>query len=182
MTPRDPYRRLDEASRLRAELHRVTALAERAIAERDAAVDALRAQDGGPSEAELRAARLASDLANVRRNRDAEIARARAEERAAGLAALAAVQDDLQRSLDANPDRDSGWYVGHQAILARVRAAIRSAGGVELGAVGEAFDPTVHEAVGLGPGPSGTVVSVERPGLALDDGKLVRPAQVRVAA
>jgi molecular chaperone GrpE len=187
MTHWDPYRRppADEAYELRRALVETRRIAEQALTERDAALHALReaaaAPVEAPSDAELRASRLAADLANVRRNRDDEIARARAEERANGLSALASVQDDLQRSLDANPDRDSAWYRGHEAILARVRAAIRAAGGVEVGRVGERFDPTVHDAVGIGPGPSGTIVSVERPGLVLDDGKLVRAAQVRVA-
>ena len=124
--------------------------------------------------------RLAADLANVRRNRDDQIALARAEERVAGARRLAEVYDDLVRSLDNNPDRESPWYQGHVAILDKVRRMLDDAGATEVGVIDEPFDPEVHEAIGTAPGAEGNVVAVARPGFLLDDGTLVRPAQVLV--
>lgn len=124
--------------------------------------------------------RLSADLANVRRNRDEQIALARAEERVAGVRRLAEIYDDLAGSLANNPDRDSVWYRGHQAILGKVRRSLEDAGATGFGEAGEPFDPTLHEAIGIVPGPRGEVVTVVRPGFLLDDGTLVRPAQVVV--
>jgi molecular chaperone GrpE len=189
----DPYRPAvapsqDRWARALAETRRVAeqALAERdlAVRARDEALRALREREVRPPEPEPddRAARLAADLANVRRNRDEQIARARAEERAAGVSALAAVHDDLVRAMEANPDRRSAWFQGHQLIVDGVRSRIRELGAAEVGAVGDPFDPTVHEAIGTAPGPAGVVVAVDRVGFRLEDGTLVRPAQVRVGA
>ena len=52
---------------------------------------------------------------------------------------------------------------------------------LEVGAVGENFDPGVHEFVGYSAGPSGTVVSVIRRGYKLGD-ILLRPAMVIVGS
>ena len=123
---------------------------------------------------------LLADLANVRRQRDLEIERARATERGEGLARLSDVIDDLERAIASHPDPDSPWVHGSVAILGRVRHALERAGGVRFGRFGDPFDPTLHEAVGVAPGIPDTVVSVERTGVRLDDGTLVRPAAVVV--
>lgn len=157
-----------EAERLRREL-------DLARAELEATRAAAPRPDG-------RVEALLADLANVRRQRDAEIDRARAAERVAGVARLGEVLDDLARAVAAQPDRSSAWYQGHVAILGRVRSLLRQAGAREVGCAGEPFDPHLHEAVGTAAGPPGAVIRVERVGLQLDDGTLVRPALVTVAA
>lgn len=189
---------------------RETARRERdaALRERDAALrareealrereEALRAKEEAPrvreeapraespkraEESDSRLLELAADLANVRRNRDEAVARARSEERAAAVRALASVGDDLERSLAANSDRSSPWYQGHAAILSRLQQTIRSLGAKPIGAVGDRFDPHVHEAVGTGEGEPGCVVSVEQVGFTLEDGTLARPAVVKIAS
>jgi molecular chaperone GrpE (heat shock protein) len=188
-----PYRRgvpreTHEVRRVMTEMRQLAeqALRERELAlqQRDAALlelDKVR-QERDPEPADPRLQQLAADLANVRRLRDEHIARARTEEKIAGLQALARVYDDLLYSLQSNPDRESPWYQGHRAILANVRQTLRSAGAVEVGQAGERFDPRLHEAIGLAEGPPGTVVAVDRPGWQLEDGTLIRPAQVRAAA
>lgn len=129
-----------------------------------------------------RVARLVADLANVRRHRDEAIERARREEKVAGLLALAEVQDDLERSLAAMPERRGPWFDGHEAIRSKVRSMIHRAGARPVGVAGELFDPRIHEAVGVVPGEDGRVAEVEQVGFQLDDGTLVRPARVRVGA
>ncbi len=123
---------------------------------------------------------LLADLANVRRQRDAEIERAREEERGKALGALADVADDLERALGLHPDPGSPWVQGTVAVLGRVRRQLEQAGGVRFGRFGDPFDPELHEAVGLAHGVPDTVVGVQRSGLRHADGTLVRPAQVVV--
>ncbi|MEQ1501036.1 MAG: nucleotide exchange factor GrpE [Myxococcota bacterium] len=134
-----------------------------------------------PTAADDRVTRLTADLANVRRVRDEQIARARSEERAAGVLALASVRDDLERALDTNPDRGGPWDQGLRAILASLDAALRRAGASAVGEPGDPFDARIHEAVSTGPGPEGTLIAVHQRGYRLDDGTLVRPARVAVA-
>lgn len=159
----------------------------RALEDTRRALDLARAEldarvEPAPAPPDPRIETLLADLANVRRQRDAEIERARAAERIDGVARLGEVLDDLARAVAAAPDRDSPWYQGHVAILGRTRSLLRQAGAREFGRSGEPFDPAVHEAVGTAPGVPGAVVSVARVGLRLDDGTLVRPARVIVAA
>lgn len=172
----------EQREALRREREEALRQRDEALRDRDAALSQPRLVElPTPTDAEARLTRLAADLANVRRVRDEQIERARLDERILGLLRLAEVHDDLVRALESNPDREGPWYQGHQAILANVRNAMRSAGAVEIGQPGERFDPNVHEAVGFGQGEPGTVTSVERSGWRLQEGPLVRPAQVRVA-
>lgn len=173
----------DEALRMRA-----TALHERdeALRERDALARQRTevpkdSRSSDPAEGDARLTALIADIANVRRLRDELIARARAEERSNGARALASVYDDLSRSLSANPDRDSPWYQGHKAILAKLLRTLEGMGVTSVGAVGDRFDPALHEAIGTGEGEPGTIAEVILPGFVLDDGTLVRPAVVRIA-
>jgi molecular chaperone GrpE len=131
------------------------------------------------AEPDDRVARLSADLANVRRHRDEEIERARREGQAEGLVALADAADDLRRALEAAP-ADGPWFEGLSRLLERVRGRLAGAGAVEIGAVGEPFDPARHEAIGLGAGEPDTVVHVGRTGLVAPDGTLLRPASVVV--
>jgi molecular chaperone GrpE len=129
--------------------------------------------------AERDVVRLQADLANVRRHRDEAVARARVEARAESLGVAADVADDLRRALEVAPD--GPWRSGLERLLDRVRHRLEGAGARELGAPGERFDPSVHEAIGTADGVPGTVVGVAETGLSLDDGTLLRPARVVVA-
>lgn len=174
----------DEALAARRELEETRGALESTSAALHEALEAraerVQPREPEPAPEDGRVARLAADLANVRRHRDEAIGAARRGEKVEGLRALAEVYDDLQRSLDANPDHQSPWYAGHASILGKVRALLRQGGATAIGAEGEPFDPRVHEAVGTVAGPADRVVRVDQPGFQLDDGTLVRPARVRV--
>ena len=176
-----------------ATLRRRVALLEERLAERSARVqaldrrvaelvDALEAQDCGPDD--RRVAELTADLANLRRRQAEAEALAVRRERTVRLSGLAQVIDALRLSLAANPDRQSAWYQGHASILETARAAVREAGADLVGAVGEPFDPRLHEAVATAPsqalGPD-RVLDVAEVGVLLDDGTLARPARVVVS-
>lgn len=133
-----------------------------------------------PVEESARIRELLADLANVRRQRDAEVERVRLAERAELLGHLADVTDDLERALASHPDPASPWVAGTVALLGRVRHQLERAGGVRFGRFGDPFDPVLHEAVGTAQGAPDTVVAVQRSGVRLEDGTVVRPAAVLV--
>jgi len=159
-------------------------------AERDAAAAAL-----GRAEAQLdelkqevpdqsRVQRLAADLANVRRREKETIEAGIRNEKSRLLAAMAGVRDSLQRAVAMSPDPASPWHTGLVGTLSQVDAIFKREGARLVGEVGERFDPSVHEAIALAPHPegvSGVIVEVHRPGVVLEEGGLVRAAQVVVS-
>lgn len=73
---------------------------------------------------------------------------------------------------------------GFQAIAKQLESAFASLGLESLGAVGEPFDPNLHEAYGQDPAQSqeqdDTITAVLESGYKLGD-RVIRPAKVRVA-
>ena len=93
---------------------------------------------------------------------------------------LARVTDDLHRIRATRPDDED---LAH--IDTRVREVLHDAGAVTLRPqFGDPFDPRVHQAAGSAPTHDGdldrTVAEVRREGLAIEGGKLLRPADVVV--
>ena len=93
---------------------------------------------------------------------------------------LARVTDDLHRIRAARPDDED---LAH--IDTRVREVLHDSGAMTVRPqVGEAFDPRVHQAAGSAPTHDGdfdrTVAEVRREGLALEGGRMLRPADVVV--
>jgi molecular chaperone GrpE (heat shock protein) len=125
--------------------------------------------------------RRQSDMADElhrenRRLRDGELQQAIAPL----IRGLARVTDDLHRIRAARPDDEDLAHVD-----TRVREVLHDAGAATLmPQFGDAFDPRSHQAVGSTPTHDGdldrTVAEVRREGLALEGGKLLRPADVIV--
>ena len=125
--------------------------------------------------------RRQSDMADElhrenRKLRDGELAQAIAPL----IRGLARVTDDLHRIRAARPDDED---LAH--IDTRVREVLHDSGAVTVRPeVGEAFDPRVHQAAGSAPTHDGdfdrTVAEVRREGLTLEDGRMLRPADVVV--
>ena len=130
--------------------------------------------------------RLSEDLARVRARVEQEVESARRAERTASLLRLTAVHDNLRRGLHALPQEpESPWFQGYSAVLQQLDRDLASAGATPFGAAGDPFNPRLHEAVGTVPAQTtdsiDRVVGVAQPGFAMDDGSLLRPAQVVVA-
>lgn len=126
--------------------------------------------------------RLLADFDNFRRRVEREKEAARGDARRAALLPLLPVLDTLERALAAG-SMDSDFYEGVAATRRLFESALREAGAEPVEAVGQPFDPTLHEAVGAEPSEeveSGTVVREVRRGWRLPDG-LLRPSQVVVA-
>jgi molecular chaperone GrpE len=89
--------------------------------------------------------------------------------------------DDLERALAAVPDDIAGvsWVDGVQLIWRNLLARLEAQGLSGIEAVGEPFDPHLHEAVRQDSGADGIIVAEVQKGYRLRD-KVIRPSQVVV--
>jgi len=89
--------------------------------------------------------------------------------------------DDLERALQhVDPALEgSVWIDGVRQILRKLKGALAAAGVTEIEAVGEVFDPNLHEAIAEGEGEEGRVVSEAQRGYMLG-GRVIRPSMVVV--
>jgi molecular chaperone GrpE len=126
--------------------------------------------------------RLAADFENFRRRSAQESSdRARYAAEAAAVALLP-VLDNLQRAIQHAPEGDP-MVDGVRMVARQFEDALRSIGVTRIEAVGQPFDPTVHDAIGGEESPEverDTVVEELQPGYRLHD-RVLRPALVRVA-
>jgi molecular chaperone GrpE len=148
------------------------------VAERDAAL--ARAE-----EHLALAQRAQADYANLRRRT--------AEERVAMLglaneillAKVVGLADDFDLAIEHVPEeaRDTAWLEGIAAIDRKLRALLESEGVTPIEALGQPFDPAVHEALSHVPGsgrPADEVVAELRRGYRIRD-RVLRPALVAVS-
>jgi molecular chaperone GrpE len=131
------------------------------------------------------AQRTQADFENYRKR----VAREAAAAQERGIAALAKellpALDNLDRALDAAA-QDDPLLEGVRLVRSELSAALARVGIESFSPLGEAFDPSVHEAMATLPqGPdgaaSGTVVEVYQPGYRLGS-NMIRAARVVVAA
>jgi len=131
------------------------------------------------------AQRTQADFENYRK-RVAREAQAAQERGMAGLAKeLLPALDNLDRALDAAAE-DDPLLAGIRLVRNELQGALARAGIESYSPLGEAFDPSVHEAVATAPQPpegkaSGTVVEVYQQGYRIGQ-NVIRPARVVVAA
>jgi molecular chaperone GrpE len=135
-------------------------------------------------EANSRLLRVAADFENFKK-------RARQEQvdtmryAAATLAErLLPVLDDAQRTLQHVPEGvDEGWLKGLEMTFRKLDEVLASVGVERVDALGQRFDPNLHEAIGSEESqeqPEDTVMSELRPGYRIHD-RVLRPALVKVA-
>jgi len=134
------------------------------------------------SSAEDRYLRARADLENYRKRADRELEQ-RLNERADGLLrAWLEVIDSFERALVLAED-DPQLAQGLRAVQEQIDGLLSRQGVTRLGAVGEPFDPQLHEAIAVMPSrdlPPGTIAEIARSGYSVGD-RLLRPAQVAVA-
>jgi len=94
---------------------------------------------------------------------------------------LLPVLDDLERALDSVSERLAGltWVDGIVLIYRKLKAILEGHGLAEIKAVGEPFDPNLHEAVLYGEGEAGKVIEELQKGYTLYD-RVLRPTMVKV--
>ena len=129
-----------------------------------------------------RLVRTLADFDNFRKRAERERAEHRRYSVLELMRELVGVADNLERALAADGDVED-LKRGVEMILRHLLDLLRREGLREVAAVGEPFDPTVHEAVSRHEGPAVTEPTVTRElqrGYLLHD-RLVRPAMVAVA-
>jgi molecular chaperone GrpE len=128
--------------------------------------------------------RAAADYSNYRRRTEEERKAVTQLSNAVLLAKLLAVVDDFDRALANVPeDVHEGWVDGVRLVERKLQTLLESEGVTPIEAVGEPFDPTLHEAVVHEPTteyPDNTVIGEVQRGYRLRD-RVLRPALVRVA-
>jgi len=128
--------------------------------------------------------RSRAEFANFRRRTELERAQIREIANQALLAQFLPVLDDLRRALAAVPEaeRDAALAQGVGLIERKFSGVLERAGVTPIAALGQPFDPAVHEAVESVPGTAAdTVVGVYQDGYRIGQ-TLLRPAMVKVGS
>jgi molecular chaperone GrpE len=126
--------------------------------------------------------RSRAEFLNFRRRTEQERLALRERANEDLLRQMLPVLDDLQRALANVPAdlADTPFVQGVQMVERKFLGALERAGVSPLDAVGQPFDPSLHDAVDIVPGSAAnTVVDVYQPGYRLG-ASLLRPAAVRV--
>ena len=191
LPPHTPTPSADDASADAQMMQTVDELAERTV-EADAMrarVDELAAALADEQAKSEQLLRAAADAQNRVRRADADRPRVQAEVRASTLRPVLAVLDDLYRALAAAATATDPAAValrdGVEAVVRNFEGALQTLGAAPIVALGQPFDPHLHEALMNQPAPAGTapgtVVAEFRRGYRLGD-QVLRHSQVAVAA
>jgi molecular chaperone GrpE len=167
------------------------ATAERATTDDDAAPNgaetaaAAETNDGQVEEYRSLLQRERADFINYRRRVEAERSAQITQARADALVPMLPLLDDLERAAGEVPAdlRDHPWVKGMLLATGKLDSAMRAAGLERIDALGQPFDPYLHEAFMHQAHPSipaGHVSMVMRPGYRIGD-RVVRAAQVAVS-
>jgi molecular chaperone GrpE len=129
--------------------------------------------------AEDRYRRALADLDNYRKRSAREVDQRVANAREAQLRDWLEAVDSVERAMRLEPGDP-----GLTAVLEQMEAILARQGVTRVDAIGTRFDPERHEAIAVqsaADAPDQTVLEVARSGFALDNGELLRPAQVVVS-
>lgn len=128
--------------------------------------------------------RSAADFANYKRRTDEERATLTQFSTAVLIGKLLGVLDDFDRALESVPaEAHDPWIEGVQLTERKLRGVLESEGVVQIEAVGQQFDPNLHEAVvheETADHPDNQVIGELQRGYRLHD-RIIRPSLVRVA-
>lgn len=135
-------------------------------------------------EASNRYLRLAADFDNYKKRARQEQSDLVRSANAELIGKLLPVVDNFHRVLESTPESaGDAWVKGLKLSLQQLEELLAAQGVQPIEAVGQPFDPSLHEAIGheeSSEHPEDTVVTEVRRGYRLND-RVVRPALVRVA-
>ncbi len=125
--------------------------------------------------------RAEADFDNYKKHFEQERAEASRFANAALILNLLPVLDDLDRAFNSLPDKlaQLTWTDGIRLIHRKLQTTLETQGVTEIKALGETFDPSIHEAVGQTVGEEGKVIKEVQRGYKLH-GRVIRPAFVVV--
>ena len=135
------------------------------------------------AELENRLLRLTAESGNYRKRAAREKEEARQFANQSLIEKFLPVMDNFQMALEAAKDADPAVRDGVEMILGQFKGVLEQSGVEEVDALGQAFDPELHEAVSQQETTDveeGVVVQQLRKGYRLHE-RLVRPASVVVA-
>jgi molecular chaperone GrpE len=127
--------------------------------------------------------RALADLDNARKQHQRQLADLHADERARVTSAWLPVLDHLELALRHAEADPAAIVSGVKTVLTQALHVLADLGVTRVDTIGEAFDPTRHEATAVvadTDAQPGTVVAVLRPGY-LTPNRVLRPAAVAVA-
>ena len=129
--------------------------------------------------------RSAADFANYKRRTEEERSTLGQFANAVLIGKLLGVLDDFDRALESVPPEQANdpWAEGVQLVERKLRSVLESEGVTPIEAVGQPFDPNLHEAVvheDTADHPDNEVIGELQRGYRLHD-RLIRPSLVRVA-
>jgi molecular chaperone GrpE len=128
--------------------------------------------------------RAAADFSNYKRRIEGERQLANAFANEVLLSRLLAVLDDFDRALESVPeDVHEGWLDGIRLVERKLRGLLEAEGVTPIEAIGQPFDPNLHEAVvhqDTTDAPDNTVIGEVQRGYLLH-GRVLRPSLVQVA-
>jgi molecular chaperone GrpE len=128
--------------------------------------------------------RTAADFSNYKRRTEEERAAMGLMANAVLLGRLLAVIDDFDRALESVPeDIHEGWLDGIRLVERKLQALLEAEGVKPIEAIGQPFDPNLHEAVvheETTEHPDNSVIGEVQRGYLLRE-RVLRPSLVRVA-
>ena len=128
--------------------------------------------------------RSAADFSNYKRRTDEERSQQGQFSNALLIGKLLAVLDDFDRALESVPaEAHDAWIEGIKLVERKLRGVLESEGVTQIDAVGQPFDPNLHEAVAheeTTEHPDNQVIGEVQRGYRLHD-RVLRPSLVRVA-
>jgi molecular chaperone GrpE len=128
--------------------------------------------------------RSAADFANYKRRSEEERSALGEFSKAVLITKLLGVLDDFDRALESIPDdAHEGWVEGIRLVERKLRSVLESEGVTQIEALGQPFDPNLHEAVvheETTEHPDNEVTGELQRGYRLRD-RVIRPALVKVA-
>ena len=125
--------------------------------------------------------RAQADFINYKRRTEQEKEEISRFAKATLILELLPVLDDLERAFTAIPPRlaQTSWADGVKLIWGKLRTTLETQGLSEIKAVGEPFDPHLHEAIRQDKGEEGVVVEEVQKGYEFN-GRIIRPSKVVV--
>jgi molecular chaperone GrpE len=129
--------------------------------------------------------RTQAEFANARKRFDKQRVETYVNANADLVAKLLPLIDDFDRALETAPEnsRDNPWLAGVTLVYRKMLGILEDMNVQPIPAVGELFDPNLHEALSQEPSDahnSGTIVREVRRGYRLGD-RVIRPSLVTVA-
>ena len=125
--------------------------------------------------------RVQADFINLKRRNEQEKGEIFKIANAELARSILPVLDDLTRALEhiEAPTVEDSWVEGIRLIERKLKASLESQGVREIKALGEKFDPNLHEAAMHSKGPEGVVIQEIQKGYMLHD-RVIRPSMVVV--